>query len=109
MVSFVIGGNAELSTYGRGGGGGSGAGGRGGGGSGGARGTGAGVGGGGAGGGGAGAGLGGAGEVVGSEGSLEESIPGIPGEDYPIKSERAGPHPIGQKVQLVKRSLDTKS
>ena len=42
------------------------------------------MGGGGAGGGGAGAGLGGAGEVVGSEGSLEESIPGIPGEDYPI-------------------------
>ena len=25
------------------------------------------------------------------------------------KSERAGPHPIGQKSQLVKRSLDTKS
>ena len=25
------------------------------------------------------------------------------------KSERAGPHPIGQKGQLVKRNLDTKS
>ena len=25
------------------------------------------------------------------------------------KSERAGPHPIGQKVQLVKRSLGPKS
>lgn len=64
--------DAQLSTYGRGGGGGGGAGGRGG--SDGPR-----QGGGGGGGGGAGGSGGGDGA-----GSLEDSIPGVPGEDYPI-------------------------
>jgi hypothetical protein len=78
-VSFVISGDAQLSTYTRGGGGGSGGGGSTGGGG---RGGGSG-GGGGGGASGAGAGGGGGGGADGGE-SLEESIPGIPGEDFPI-------------------------